>query len=275
MTTTFKGDHYLLGTDLDEVARLGFQHRVWASKTCELWDRAGFGLGQSLLDLGSGPGFASIDLAYLVGPQGSVLAVDGSPRYLESLERTRAALGLEQIETRLVELHDFELEPASLDGAFARWVLCFLAHPERVVAQVARALKPGGVFVVLDYYRYSTMALTPRSRALEEVALAVEESWRIAGGSLDIGGNLPGLAARHGLSCEEPSGGMRVARPGTALWQWPRVFFKLYLPKLVEMQLVSSELALEFERDWDARERDAQAFFLTPPVWGFLLKKPS
>lgn len=266
----FRGDDYLLGTDATEEARLGFQHQVWAARTCELWDEAGFGLGQSLLDLGAGPGFASRDLAYLVGPRGRVLAVDGSERYLASLSRMRDALGLTQIETRHADLHELELAPASLDGAFARWVLCFLADPERVIANVARALKPGGRFVVLDYYRYGEMALAPHSAAMDRVARAVEESWRRAGGSLDIGGRVAELCGRHGIDCAPPRGGPRAARPGTALWQWPRLFFKGYLPKLVELGLITRADAEEFERDFEERERDPHAFFLTPPVWGFV-----
>ncbi|MCE9594257.1 MAG: methyltransferase domain-containing protein [Planctomycetes bacterium] len=268
-----RGDDYLLGTDSTEESRLGFQHRVWGSKTFELWDEAGFGLGDHILDLGCGPGFASLDLAYLVGPRGRVLSVDASPRYLESLRRKRDALELPQIETLESDVHALDLEPASLDGAFARWVLCFVADPDRVVANVARALRPGAPFVVLDYYRYTSMALSPRSAVMERVALAVEESWRRAGGSLDIGGEVRGLFARHGLDCEPPRGGARVAKPGSALWQWPRSFFRTYLPKLVEMELITAADAAEFERDFDARERDPNAFFLTPPVWGFVGRK--
>ncbi|MCC6408880.1 MAG: methyltransferase domain-containing protein [Planctomycetes bacterium] len=275
MAREMTGDDYLLGTDVAEEARLGFQHRVWASKTTELWDDAGFGLGDTVLDLGCGPGFASLDLAYLVGPRGRVLAIDGSQRYLASLARMRDALGLAQIETRHAELHALELEPASLDGAFARWVLCFLAEPERVVANVARALRPGASFVVLDYYRYGLMALSPRSRAMERVATAVEESWRRAGGSLDVGGDVRAMFERHGLECAPPRGGPRAARPGSALWQWPRLFFRTYLPKLVEMGLIARADADEFERDFDAREREPGAFFLTPPVWGFVGRKRS
>jgi SAM-dependent methyltransferase len=270
---SFRGDDYLLGTDASEEARLGFQHQVWASRTTALWDDAGFGLGQAVLDLGCGPGFASVDLARLVGPRGRVLAIDGAPRYLTALERMRDALGLPQIETRHADLNTLELEPESLDGAFARWVLCFLSDPGHAVAAVARALKPGGAFVVLDYYRYGLMALSPRSRALERVAAAVEESWRRAGGSLDVGGDVRKLFERHGLDCAPPTGGPRAARPGTALWQWPRSFFRTYLPKLVEMGLVTTADAEEFERDFAERERDPGAFFLTPPVWGFVGRK--
>jgi 16S rRNA G527 N7-methylase RsmG len=48
------------------VARLGLQHHVWQSRVLDAWRRAGFGAGQRLADIGSGPGFAALDLAEIV-----------------------------------------------------------------------------------------------------------------------------------------------------------------------------------------------------------------
>ena len=81
---------YLLGTDQQELDRLSFQHRVWAVESHQLWKHAGFAPGQRLLDLGCGPGLASIDLAHIVGRQGEVVAIDRSPRFIEHLQRACA-----------------------------------------------------------------------------------------------------------------------------------------------------------------------------------------
>ena len=61
---------YLLGTDPEEGLRLETQHRVWGEAARDLWDRAGFGMGARLLDLGCGPGFAALELAARVGARG-------------------------------------------------------------------------------------------------------------------------------------------------------------------------------------------------------------
>jgi ubiquinone/menaquinone biosynthesis C-methylase UbiE len=264
---------YLLGTHAEEYERLGFQHRVWAAPTFELWEAAGLGPGQRLLDVGAGPGFASVDLAYLVGRAGHVLAADASARFLGRLEATRDALLLPWIETRLGDVQELELDEASLDGAFARWCLCFLPRPEAVIERVARALRPGGVFVAMDYFRYEALALSPRSAALERVVVAVIESWRRAGGDLDIASRLPELFARAGLEVELVREFARVARPGSALWRWPEIFFLGYVPKLVELGLLTPAEREAFERDWHARSRDARAFFATPPVYGIVARK--
>jgi SAM-dependent methyltransferase len=266
---------YLLGTHDDEYARLGFQHRVWAAPTFALWERAGFGPGQTLLDLGCGPGFASIDLAYLVGRGGRVVAVDESERFLAPLRLIREALGLSWIEPRAGDAESLDLPPQSLDGAFARWLLCFTPRPERVVAGVARALRPGGTFAVMDYFRYASMDLLPHSPLMEKVALAIEESWRRAGGDLDVGGRLPRLMEDAGLEVRDVRPIVRLARPGSALWQWPTWFFRTYVPRLVGMGLATAAECDAFLAEWEERSRDPGARFVTPPVHAVIGARPA
>ena len=83
---------YVLGTHDDEVTRLGVQHRVWRPRVLDAWRRAGFQAGQRILDIGSGPGFAALDLAEIVGSAGQVLAVERSRRFLDVLERENEQL---------------------------------------------------------------------------------------------------------------------------------------------------------------------------------------
>ena len=85
--------HNVLGTHDEEIARLGLQHRVWRPTVLECWQRAGIGRGNRVIDVGAGPGFATLDLAEIVGPTGEVLAAERSSRFLEiatkSLRRSR------------------------------------------------------------------------------------------------------------------------------------------------------------------------------------------
>jgi len=78
-------NEYVLGTECDELARLGLQHQLWLEQAAAAWERAGFHRGQNLLDVGCGPGFATLDLAQRVGPRGNVVAVDISRRFLTHL----------------------------------------------------------------------------------------------------------------------------------------------------------------------------------------------
>src|SRR5437763_6797542 len=136
MTAVAERD-YVLGTHDDEVARLGLQHRVWRSRALDAWRRAGFTVGQTLLDVGSGPGWASADMAEIVGESGRVVAVDRSRRFLEVVE----SRGFPQIETHEVDLDEGELPAIQADGAWARWIFAFVKHPRDLVRRVRSALK--------------------------------------------------------------------------------------------------------------------------------------
>ena len=125
---------YVLGTGDEEVERLGLQHIVWRSRAQDAWQRAGFTVGQTLLDVGCGPGHASADLAQLVGPQGRVLGVDRSRRFLDALRGMARARGLNHLSARAVELDEAALPPIMADGAWCRWVLSFVKRPRDLLA---------------------------------------------------------------------------------------------------------------------------------------------
>src|SRR5436853_3655529 len=74
---------YVLGTNQDELDRLGFQHEVWGGVTRAFLDRIGVARGWRCLDLGCGPGFVVDDLRQRVGEEGAVVALDESPLWLE------------------------------------------------------------------------------------------------------------------------------------------------------------------------------------------------
>ena len=78
---------YILGTDKDELYRLGLQHQVWASEAQRGWNLAQFSSGQTILDLGCGPGFCTKELAFITGPDGKTIGIDRSESYIEYLNK--------------------------------------------------------------------------------------------------------------------------------------------------------------------------------------------
>ncbi|MGZ5005294.1 MAG: methyltransferase domain-containing protein, partial [Chthoniobacterales bacterium] len=83
MSETRHETDYVLGTHDEEVARLGLQHRVWRPVVTECWQRVGITDGWRVIDVGAGPGYATADLAEIVGPTGAVLGIERSARFLE------------------------------------------------------------------------------------------------------------------------------------------------------------------------------------------------
>lgn len=268
-------DAYMLGTSDDELERLGFQHQVWLDDTTALWRTARIGHGQHVVDLGSGPGFATLDLARLVGPRGSVQAVESSPRFLGFLDAQRASARLSNVTPVQCDVHALALPDASADAVFARWLLCFVADPAQVIAEAARVLKPGGAFVVMDYFNYRAARIFPRDAALESLFAAFHESALRHGGSYDIGERLPGFALEAGLSVEAIRPLCHVGRPGSLYWEWLGMFARGYVPALVEMAIWTETERHAFEAAWARARSNPGAFFATPPVLGMVARKPT
>jgi len=242
------------------------QHRLWSAQAFTCWERAGVRPGLTVLDVGAGPGFATLDLAQLVTPTGRVIALDESDRFLRHLKERARVLGVSHVETRAQDVQALDVTPSSVDVAYARWVLCFTPRPEDVVARVAAALKPDGVFAVQDYVNWGALSLSPKSDAFLRVMPAVGKSWRDRGGDWQVGGRLPAMMQPHGLRVESITPLQRVARSTDPLWQWPTTFFANFVPRLVEQGLVSANDWREMAADWEVRSRDPNAFFWTPSM---------
>lgn len=256
---------YVLGTGDDEFERLGFQHRVWLPTAEAHWQRAGFGLGMRLLDAGCGPGYASQALAEIAGPQGHIIAADASERFIGHAAARPRAPGAAPIETRLADLRELDLPPESLDGAYARWVFCFMAEPERALARIVRALRPGGVLAIQDYLAYAGIRMVPPRPIFTRVFQAVAASWGGAGGDPEAGTRLTEMLARLDMEIREFVPLQLAARPGSLLWRWPETFFYNYLPRLVEMGFLTAADVTAWHAQWAVHSLDPAAFFITPP----------
>ena len=96
-------------------------------------------------DLGCGTGQVSASLAPFVR---RVVAVDSSAAMLGAA-RTRLA-GMETVEVRTGELEALPVDDGELDAALLFLVLHYVAEPAAALAEARRALKPGGVLLIVD-----------------------------------------------------------------------------------------------------------------------------
>ena len=256
-------DDYVLGTHDDEIARLEFQHAVWRERALEAWQRAGIAPGHTVIDLGCGPGFAALDLADRVGPTGRVIALDRSQRFLDSLARRADRL---PIEPRACELDVDELPARDADAAWARWVFCFVERPRELITRVARALRPGGVFVAHEYFDYATWRAAPRDPDIESFVAEVMASWRAHHGEPDIALDLVGWLADAGFELTSVRPIVDVVPPSSQRWIWMRRFGEVGLQRLVELGRVTPARAAEIAGAWTRCEARAGIHMVTPGV---------
>ncbi len=264
---------YLLGTGDIELERLARQHLIWAGHTDALLDRAGFSAGQTVIDLGAGPGFASLTLAERVGAAGKVVAVDASNRFAAHLAEMAARRGLDRIEYRIGDVHDLDLGRGEADGVFARWLFCFLDNPEAVIENAARALKTNGRFAIFDYFNYLAVGFEPPAPELARPFHAVRQSFIDNGGDLDIGGKLPSMLAQRGFVVEAIMPFCEIARPGGPFWRWFLEFKESFFPKLAGGGYMNKTELAAFEAALHARANDEGAFFFPPPMLGVVARK--
>jgi SAM-dependent methyltransferase len=168
---------YVLGTHDEEIERLGLQHNVWRPRAMAAWQRAGFTIGQTLIDVGCGPGYATLDLAELVGPDGRIIAVDRSRRFLDVLELRRRARQFDN-----VSIVEADLDAVIRRGRCGRCLVPLgngvRSTPERPAPSRSSWLKPGAAFVIHEYFDYATWRVMPRSPVFEQLVEATVANWR-------------------------------------------------------------------------------------------------
>jgi arsenite methyltransferase len=107
--------------------------------------------GESILDVGSGPGFLACELAQEVGASGRVVGVDISSAMNSIASRRVAAWGFgDRAEILEGDATALAFADATFDAAVSMQVIEYLAEPDAAFHQLARVLRPGGRIVIID-----------------------------------------------------------------------------------------------------------------------------
>ncbi len=99
------------------------------------------------IDVACGPGVISRAMA---GRVGSVSGVDLTPAMVEEAERRASGEGIGNVGFAPGDATALDFPDASFDGAITRLSLHHIPAPVRVVAEMARVVRPGGWVVVSD-----------------------------------------------------------------------------------------------------------------------------
>jgi SAM-dependent methyltransferase len=105
--------------------------------------------GQSLLDVGCGPGTITLDLARHVAP-GSVVAIDASADVIEQARTTVPDTDRTRIEFEVGDVFALRFGDGSFDVVHAHQVLQHLTDPVAALREMRRVVRPGGRVAVCE-----------------------------------------------------------------------------------------------------------------------------
>jgi ubiquinone/menaquinone biosynthesis C-methylase UbiE len=141
----------------------------------------GLKTGDSVVDIGCGPGLFALAAASIVGPRGVIFGLDISSEMIADLKRYAASLGFTNIKTMLTQETEARLPRGA---AFYLLVNVFheLADRPAYLRNIRRSMGPTSRLVIIDYFRKKTLHGPPfRERVSLKAAGAL-----LAGQGLDI-----------------------------------------------------------------------------------------
>jgi ubiquinone/menaquinone biosynthesis C-methylase UbiE len=161
--------------------------------------------GQRVLDLGSGTGCPALQAALAVGDEGRVTGLDLAERMLAVARRKTAALGLSNVTFQTADITTLPFEPASFDAVISRFCLMFLPEIPKVVAGIARVLKPAGYLAaaVWSAPEHNPFITLPMNVLKSYLALPQPDPEQPGIFRLARPGDLAGMAERAGLQLLE------------------------------------------------------------------------
>lgn len=146
--TAHSGDHAHI-FDTAHWQRLESPERLARLDPARMIARLNLRHGTHVADLGSGTGIFTVELATAVAPGGRVYALDNSQQMMDVIIAKNLP---PHIHPMLADLgQDIPLPDESLDGCFIAFVLHEIADQPRLIAQIHRFLKPGGILGVLEF----------------------------------------------------------------------------------------------------------------------------
>ena len=132
-------------------------------------DAAELAPGQRLLDLAAGPGEVGFLAAPLIEPGGTLICSDHSEAMVEIARERAAALGLRNVEFRVLDGEWIDLELASVDAVLCRWGYMLMVDPAAALRETRRVLRSGGrlALAVWDMRESNPWSVIPMSVLIE------------------------------------------------------------------------------------------------------------
>lgn len=223
--------------------------------------------GLDLLDVGSGPGTITADLAELVAP-GRVTAVEHTETALELTRAEIARRGLDAVDFVVTDVHRMEFADDSFDVVHAHQVLQHVGDPVLALQEMGRVCRRGGLIAARDA-DYQAFTWFPESPALDRWLDLYRSVARRNGGEPDAGRRMLHWALRAGFTDITVSASIwkystSDERHGWGLMWADRVLQSDFAEQAVSTGLASSEELQQISRAWREWAAAPDGFLMVP-----------
>lgn len=106
--------------------------------------------GGTVVDVGCGTGLNFTWLQEAVGPEGRIIGVDLTPDMLDQARERVRREGWRNVELVQCDASRYEF-PEGMDGALSTLAITLIPEFDAVIAHAAKALRPGGRMVIVDF----------------------------------------------------------------------------------------------------------------------------
>ncbi len=154
------------------AATLDDPHRDGKQKPLDLIAAMRVKPGMTVADIGTGTGYILPFLSRAVGPSGKVFGEDIQTDFLDRAKTKKEA----NVELILGTDTDPKLPPNSVDIALVLDVYHHFDYPDKMLAAIRGALKPGAHLVIVDYYKSASPSLGHIRLERDDVAAEIEHN---------------------------------------------------------------------------------------------------
>lgn len=124
--------------------------------------------GDAVADYGTGVGFWTIPISKKVGEKGKVYAFSANPEFISLIEKKARLQGLNNIETKKIELDKGKIKSKKVDFVIISNILHISKKPELVLKNAKSLLKLRGKIVIIDFLKLKSVFGPPLHTRLSE-----------------------------------------------------------------------------------------------------------
>lgn len=161
-----------------------------------------------IMEIGCGNGELTRQLSNLVGPEGSIIALDNNQEALEKAKEQAATFEYKNVQYVECDINCFPInlgliEESSFDFLIGRRVLMYLAQPSGVIQELSRYLKKNGVAIFQESDPTVAPASICKMPAHDQATEWIRTMLGMEGVHMTMGFSLPETLMNSGLEFQK------------------------------------------------------------------------